>query len=83
MTTTLARKDNYFFGLTMETLNCINGRWQAAQDGREFEIRNPADDSPIAKIPDGGAADARLAADAAAGSLEAWKARRAPIYAGR
>lgn len=61
----------------METLNCIAGRWQAAQDGRTFEVRNPADDSLIAQVADGGAADARLAADAAAGALPAWKARMA------
>jgi len=59
----------------METLNYIAGRWQASQDGRQFEVRNPADDSLIASIPDGGAADARLAADAAAQALHAWKAR--------
>jgi succinate-semialdehyde dehydrogenase/glutarate-semialdehyde dehydrogenase len=59
----------------METLNCINGRWQASQDGREFEVRNPADDTLITQVADGGAADARLAADAAAGALAAWKAR--------
>lgn len=59
----------------METLNCIGGRWQAAQDGREFEVRNPADDTLIASIPDGGAADARAAANAAAHALAAWKAR--------
>ena len=34
----------------METLNYIAGRWQASQDGREFEVRNPADDSLIAKV---------------------------------
>jgi succinate-semialdehyde dehydrogenase/glutarate-semialdehyde dehydrogenase len=61
----------------MKTLNYIAGRWQAAQDGREFEIRNPADESLIAKVADGGAADARLAADAAADALPAWKARTA------
>jgi succinate-semialdehyde dehydrogenase/glutarate-semialdehyde dehydrogenase len=59
----------------METLNFIEGRWQAAQDARQFEVRNPADDSLIATIADGGAADARLAADAAAQALHAWKAR--------
>jgi len=59
----------------METLNCIAGRWQAAQDGRQFEVRNPADDSLIAQVADGGAADARLAADAAAQALAAWRAR--------
>lgn len=59
----------------METLNFIGGRWQAAQDARQFEVRNPADDSLIATVADGGAADARLAADAAAQALHAWKAR--------
>jgi len=59
----------------METLNYIDGRWQAALDGRQFEVRNPADDSLIVQIADGGAADARLAADAAAQALAAWKAR--------
>jgi len=59
----------------MKTLHCIAGHWQAAQDGRQFEVRNPADESLIATIADGGAADARLAADAAAQALPAWKAR--------
>jgi succinate-semialdehyde dehydrogenase/glutarate-semialdehyde dehydrogenase len=59
----------------MQTLNYIAGRWQAAQDGRQFEVRNPADDSLITLAADGGAADARLAADAAAEALPAWKAR--------
>lgn len=59
----------------METLNYIAGRWQAAQDARQFEVRNPADDSLIATVADGGGADARLAADAAAQALHAWKAR--------
>lgn len=60
---------------TMETLNHIAGRWQASQDGRTFEVRNPADDSLITQVADGGAADAKLAADAAAEALPAWKAR--------
>jgi succinate-semialdehyde dehydrogenase/glutarate-semialdehyde dehydrogenase len=61
----------------MQTLNYIAGHWQAAQDGRRFDVRNPADDSLIAQAADGGAADARLAADAAAQALAAWKARPA------
>jgi succinate-semialdehyde dehydrogenase/glutarate-semialdehyde dehydrogenase len=59
----------------MQTLNYIAGRWQASQDGHQFEVRDPADDSLITTIADGGAADARLAADAAAQALGAWKAR--------
>ena len=61
----------------METLNSINGLWQASQDGREFEVRNPADDTLITKVADGGAADARLAADAASDALATWKVRPA------
>jgi succinate-semialdehyde dehydrogenase/glutarate-semialdehyde dehydrogenase len=61
----------------MQTLNHIGDRWQAAQDERTFEVRNPADDSVITLVADGGAADARLAADAAAAALPAWKARPA------
>lgn len=61
----------------METLTYIAGRWQASQDGRLFEVRNPADDSLITQVADGGAADARLAAEAAAQALAAWKARTA------
>jgi succinate-semialdehyde dehydrogenase/glutarate-semialdehyde dehydrogenase len=63
--------------INMQTLNFIAGRWQPAQDGRHFEVRNPADDSLIAQAADGGAADARLAADAAALALPAWKSRPA------
>jgi succinate-semialdehyde dehydrogenase/glutarate-semialdehyde dehydrogenase len=59
----------------METLNFIAGRWQPAGDGRAFEVRNPSDDSLITRVPDSGAADARMAADAAAQALAAWKAR--------
>jgi succinate-semialdehyde dehydrogenase/glutarate-semialdehyde dehydrogenase len=61
----------------MQTLNYIAGRWQASQDGREFDVLNPADDTLIARVADGGAADARLAADAASQALPAWKARTA------
>jgi succinate-semialdehyde dehydrogenase/glutarate-semialdehyde dehydrogenase len=59
----------------METLNYIAGRWQAALDGRQFEVRDPADEGLIAHVADGSAADAHLAADAAAQALAAWKIR--------
>ena len=59
----------------MNTLHYIGGRWQPAQDDRCFEVRNPADDSLIAEVSEGSSADARLAADAAALALPAWKAR--------
>ncbi len=59
----------------MNTQHYIGGRWQPAQDDCCFEVRNPADDSLIAQVSEGAAADARLAADAAALALPAWKAR--------
>ena len=59
----------------METMHYISGCWQPAQDDRCFEVRNPADDSLIAQVSEGSSADARLAADAAALALPAWKAR--------
>ena len=43
----------------MKKLTYIAGRWQAAQDGCEFDVRNPADDSLIARVADGGASDRR------------------------
>ena len=59
----------------MNTQHYIAGRWQPAQDERCFEVRNPADDSLVARVSEGGGADARLAVDAAALALPAWKAR--------
>ncbi|MBW8722393.1 MAG: NAD-dependent succinate-semialdehyde dehydrogenase [Polaromonas sp.] len=59
----------------MNTQHYIAGRWQPAQDERCFEVRNPADDSLVAQVSEGAAADARLAADAAALALPAWKTR--------
>jgi succinate-semialdehyde dehydrogenase / glutarate-semialdehyde dehydrogenase len=61
----------------METLNYIAGRWQAAEDGRTFEVLDPADESLIAQVPDSGARDAQRAAGAASEALAAWKARPA------
>ncbi|WP_109508270.1 NAD-dependent succinate-semialdehyde dehydrogenase [Nocardioides speluncae] len=41
---------------------------------RRFEVRNPATTEPIASVPDGTAADATSAVDAAAGAFPAWSA---------
>jgi succinate-semialdehyde dehydrogenase/glutarate-semialdehyde dehydrogenase len=61
----------------MKTLNYIAGSWQPAGQGRAFEVRNPADESLIAQVPDSGAQDAQRAADAAHAALPAWKAKTA------
>jgi succinate-semialdehyde dehydrogenase / glutarate-semialdehyde dehydrogenase len=61
----------------MKTLNYIAGSWEPAGQGRTFEVRNPADDSLIASVPDSDAEDAQRAADAAHSVLAAWKARTA------
>jgi len=61
----------------VKTLNYIAGAWQPAGQDREFDVRNPADESLIARVPDSGADDARRAADAAHAALAGWKAKTA------
>jgi succinate-semialdehyde dehydrogenase / glutarate-semialdehyde dehydrogenase len=61
----------------MQTLNYIAGAWVPAGEGRTFDVRNPADESLVAQVPDSGAADAQHAADAAYQALAAWKAKTA------
>jgi succinate-semialdehyde dehydrogenase/glutarate-semialdehyde dehydrogenase len=61
----------------MNTLNYIAGAWQPAAQGRAFDVRDPADESLVAQVPDSGAEDARRAADAAYEALAAWKATTA------
>ena len=53
----------------------INGEWiDAAQ---RFVVRNPADASELAQVPDVGAEGARAAVDAAYASQRAWRTRPA------
>jgi succinate-semialdehyde dehydrogenase/glutarate-semialdehyde dehydrogenase len=61
----------------MRILNCIAGEWLPAAQGGVFDVRNPADESIVAQVPDSGADDARRAADAAAAALAGWKAKTA------
>jgi succinate-semialdehyde dehydrogenase / glutarate-semialdehyde dehydrogenase len=49
------------------------GRWCEAQDGRRFEVIDPATDAPFASVPDSGAADARAALDAAHAAFPSWR----------
>lgn len=55
----------------------INGNWKTAQSGAEFEVTNPATGEVLAKVPDGGAADATEAVDAAAAAFPGWAGRTA------
>jgi succinate-semialdehyde dehydrogenase/glutarate-semialdehyde dehydrogenase len=50
----------------------IDGEWREAEGGRRFEVFNPADGSVVGDVPDGGAADARRAIEAADRAFGAW-----------
>ena len=60
----------------MGTLNrmSVNGEWIGAGGGAEFEVRDPATGQVVGSVPDGGAAEARLALDAAAVAFPIWSA---------
>jgi len=49
------------------------GRWCDAEEGRRFDVTDPATDTVIASVPDSGAADARAALDAAQAAFAAWR----------
>ena len=56
----------------------IDGSWQAARSGREFEVTDPATGEVIGSVPDGDAGDATdaiAAADEAFGSWSTTTAR--------
>ena len=49
------------------------GRWCEAQEGRRFDVTDPATDAVVASVPDSGAADARAALDAAHAAFATWR----------
>lgn len=51
----------------------INGQWIAAQSGKCFTVRNPANGETLADVPDMDAADITRAIDAAAQSTNVWR----------
>jgi succinate-semialdehyde dehydrogenase/glutarate-semialdehyde dehydrogenase len=55
----------------------IDGGWQAADNARTITIRNPANQTAIASVPDMGAAEAERAVLAAARAFPEWAARTA------
>src|SRR5690349_16924691 len=50
----------------------IGGEWQAAESGRTFDVRNPATDDVIARVPNAGQADMRAAIESAVAAQKAW-----------
>jgi succinate-semialdehyde dehydrogenase/glutarate-semialdehyde dehydrogenase len=50
------------------------GRWCEADEGRRFDVADPAADAVFASVPDSGAADARAALDAAHAAFAGWRA---------
>jgi len=63
--------------MQLQDRNLIAGEWLGAADGAEMEVTDPATDEVLARVPRGGAADARAAIAAAAAALPDWKARTA------
>lgn len=55
----------------------INNEWTGAGSGGSIEVTNPATDEVIASVPNGGAAEATAAIDAAYAAQKSWAARPA------
>ena len=68
MTLTLERAD------LMPARQLIGAEWREASDGRRLDVTDPATDNVFASVPDGNAADARAAVDAAHAAFPAWRA---------
>ncbi len=58
----------------MPAAQLIGADWRAAADGRVLDVTDPATDEVFATVPDGNAADARAAADAAVAAFPSWRA---------
>lgn len=72
---------SYDFGLQDNTLQrslcLIDGQWQGAHNGECFDVRNPATDAIIARVPRAGAQETREAITAAEKALPAWRSKTA------
>src|SRR5215470_2100345 len=53
--------------------NYIGGRWVASSATKFGEVRNPANDELLAKVPMGGAADVDRAVKAALAAYPSWR----------
>jgi succinate-semialdehyde dehydrogenase / glutarate-semialdehyde dehydrogenase len=52
----------------------INGSWVQAESGQQFTVRDPADESALVQLADGGPVEAMAALDAACAAQRAWGA---------
>ena len=52
----------------------IGGRWVDAEDGKRFDVTNPATGDVVGSVPNGSAGDVQAAIAAAAAALDDWKA---------
>jgi succinate-semialdehyde dehydrogenase/glutarate-semialdehyde dehydrogenase len=68
MTLTLERQD------LMPGTQLIGAEWREASDARRLDVTDPATNDVFASVPDGTAADARAAVDAAHAAFPAWRA---------
>ena len=79
VTQTIQRADEGGSATTPSYGNFIGGEWRAAESGRTFESRNPADTRDvIATFAASDAADVAAAVRAAEDALPAWRAMPAP-----
>jgi succinate-semialdehyde dehydrogenase/glutarate-semialdehyde dehydrogenase len=60
--------------VAMQTQNLVDGEWVAARGGARFDVIDPGTDEVVATVPEGGAAEARAATDAAFAALPTWRA---------
>ncbi len=55
----------------------VNGKWIDADDGKTFDVINPATNEVIGNVPDLGAVETKRAIEAANNAWPAWKAKTA------
>ncbi len=60
----------------------INGQWTGADNGKGFDVVNPANGETVISVPDCGAGEARRAIDAANAAWGDWRAHTAKERAG-
>jgi succinate-semialdehyde dehydrogenase/glutarate-semialdehyde dehydrogenase len=61
----------------LKTQSYINGQWVDADNGATFDVTDPATGNVIAKVADLGAAQTRLAIEAADVAMQSWKQKTA------
>ncbi|WP_333841658.1 NAD-dependent succinate-semialdehyde dehydrogenase [Pelomicrobium sp.] len=55
----------------------VDGEWVEAESGKAFPVRNPADGSELAQVPDMGVQETRRAIEAAHAAWPAWRDKTA------